>query len=274
MVVFISGGLKNQICTFRHSEWKMHATTRSPQPSKAQRKPSTKYISNWHPRAGEPSSNCSKWHTSCDALYLQATKFRWVSLAYLEKNINTNQHQQFFPEQHNTPGTSPFILYCFFPLPTTSSSFSLPHYLPRSHFSSHHPLPHLQCRLCQLWLAFFGFSKKISPGIVLHSLFDRKAVPELTHEAGVLLEISYPTGSDSDNWEQLGECSFIHWSPEQQKNIFVISSPFTLSLVAIIGVLFQSDRNSSKAVTYSQVLQVFTKLLWISIEVWSLWVNV
>lgn len=222
MVVFISGGLKNRICTFRHSEWKMCPATRSPQPSKAQRKPSTKYNSNWYPRAGESSCNCSKRHTSCDALYLQATKFRWDNLTYLEKNIKANQCQQFFPEQHNTPRISPFILYGFFSLTynifklfITSEPCSI---LPSSHFSSHHPLPHLQCHLCQLWLAFFGFSKKISPGIVLHSHFDRKNVPELTKEVGVFLEIDYSASSDGDNWQQLGECSFIRWPPEQKNH--------------------------------------------------------
>lgn len=162
------------------------------------------------------------------------------------------------------------LTYNIFKLFITSEPCSI---LPSSHFSSHHPLLHLQCHLCQLWLAFFGFSKKISPGIVLHSLFDRKDVPELTHKAGVFLEIGYSASSDGDNWHQLGECSFIHWPSEQknpmQFNIFMISSPFTLSLVATIDVFFQSDRYFSEAVTYSQVLQVFTKLLWISIEVWS-----
>lgn len=71
------------------------------------------------------------------------------------------------------------LTYNIFKFFITSEPCSI---LPSSHFSSHHPLPHLQCHLCQLWLAFFGFSKKISPGIVLHSLFDRKDVPELTHK--------------------------------------------------------------------------------------------
>lgn len=132
-------------------------------------------------------------HASRDALCMWATAFRWDILTYLKKKhqrksmSSVNQSSSIPQELHPSLSAGFFFSHSIFQLFMTTQPRSI---FPSSCFSPHHPLPHLQCHLCQLWLAFFGFSKKMSPGIVPHSLLDTKAVPKLKHEANIFPGIS------------------------------------------------------------------------------------
>lgn len=97
---------------------------------------------------------CINW----DVLHLQATPFRGD---ILEKTLKQTKAKISILSSTKPQELCPFLSpnVSFFP---TSSSFSWPHN-PVPSFPvlfSHHPLPHLQCHLCQLSLQFFGFFKR------------------------------------------------------------------------------------------------------------------
>lgn len=158
MVVLISGDLKNKIHSFRlfqkgqcilHPDPYNHTWHKeNPQPS-----PITTS------KEGQSSRDCSKLHLhklgwSIPAGYSVQGGISWKNFI----KSKPRPRLVFWAAQNlkNLPLSS--LLTSSFP---TSPSFSWPHN-PVPSFPvlfSHHPLSHLQCHLCQLWLQFFGFFK-------------------------------------------------------------------------------------------------------------------
>lgn len=158
-------------------------------------KASAKSDPHWHPRAGQSSCSCSNWHSRkpwCSMHVSHCIQVGYPHLSQKKKNqrksmSSVNQSSSVPQELHPSLSAGFSFSHSIFQLFMTTQPRSI---FPSSRFSPHHPLPHLQCHLCQLWLAFFGFSKKMSPGIVPHSLLDTKAVPKLKHEANIFPGIS------------------------------------------------------------------------------------